>query len=158
MKVGADDLRIRAMREADIARVQEIARALAEAPHWPDAAYLAAIDNAAKPVRIALVGERANTTLVVGFTIAQLIAPEAELETIAVTPEAQGCGAGRKMLLELVERLKAEGLYGLNLEVRASNGRAIGFYRAFGFQQTGLRPRYYSNPEEDAVLFRLDLR
>jgi ribosomal-protein-alanine N-acetyltransferase len=62
------------------------------------------------------------------------------------------------MLLELVERLKAEGLYGLNLEVRASNGRAIGFYRAFGFQQTGLRPRYYSNPEEDAVLFRLDLR
>ncbi len=157
MRVQAGDLRIRAMREADIARVQEIARALAEAPHWPHAAYLAAIDHSAKPTRIALIGESADTPLVVGFTIAQLIAPEAELETIAVTPEAQGCGAGRRMLLELVERLKAESIFALNLEVRASNGRAIGFYRALGFQQTGLRPRYYSNPEEDAVLFRLDL-
>jgi len=41
--------------------------------------------------------------------------------------------------------------------VRASNGAAIGFYRAQGFAETGRRPRYYADPEEDAILLRLGI-
>jgi ribosomal protein S18 acetylase RimI-like enzyme len=45
----------------------------------------------------------------------------------------------------------------LTLEVRASNRAALGFYRAQGFEETGRRPRYYADPEEDAVLMGLNL-
>lgn len=44
------------------------------------------------------------------------------------------------------------------LEVRASNEPALALYTSMGFRQVGLRKRYYSNPEEDAVLMTLTLR
>jgi ribosomal-protein-alanine N-acetyltransferase len=42
------------------------------------------------------------------------------------------------------------------LEVRASNQPAQRLYRGFGFSQTAIRPKYYVNPVEDAVLMELD--
>jgi len=41
--------------------------------------------------------------------------------------------------------------------VRASNQNALGFYRSFGFSESGRRSRYYADPEEDAVLMSLKL-
>ncbi len=45
-----------------------------------------------------------------------------------------------------------------HLEVRASNRAAIGLYNSFGFNESGRRQRYYSDPIEDAVLMTCDLR
>jgi ribosomal-protein-alanine N-acetyltransferase len=42
------------------------------------------------------------------------------------------------------------------LEVRASNQGAIAFYTRLGFRACGRRPKYYRNPEEDAVLLVSD--
>ena len=39
-----------------------------------------------------------------------------------------------------------------SLEVRASNATAIALYQRFGFRPEGRRPRYYTHPEEDALL------
>ena len=94
---------------------------------------------------------------VVGFAVAGLMAPEAELETIAVVAEAQRRGVGGRLLRALVEELRAEQVTELILEVRASNRKAQGFYRAQGFKETGRRPGYYADPEEDAVLMGLNL-
>lgn len=44
------------------------------------------------------------------------------------------------------------------LEVRASNDPALALYASMGFRQVGLRKKYYSSPEEDAVLMTLALR
>jgi ribosomal-protein-alanine N-acetyltransferase len=93
----------------------------------------------------------------VGFLVAGLVPPEAELETIAVSGALQGQGIGKLLLLELVEKLRGDGINVVHLEVRASNDRALGFYRAMGFRESGRRPRYYADPEEDAVLMALDL-
>jgi ribosomal-protein-alanine N-acetyltransferase len=57
----------------------------------------------------------------------------------------------------LVTRLGTLGTVELHLEVRASNLAAIRFYQAQNFKQTGARPRYYADPEEDAVLMTLRL-
>jgi ribosomal protein S18 acetylase RimI-like enzyme len=43
------------------------------------------------------------------------------------------------------------------LEVRASNHAARGFYACAGFVETGRRPGYYSDPEEDAILLARQL-
>jgi len=57
----------------------------------------------------------------------------------------------------LVEELKRSQVEELLLEVRASNGQALEFYRRRGFSQSGRRPRYYADPVEDALLLALPL-
>jgi len=199
------------MSAADLARVLEIGESLQEAPKWPVATYVAALDPLNLPRRIALVAEwgsplkghgfsRAaggpnndaalaaevmqvaegtfpqglkpsaphqthigaaeaapfqNSGPVVGFAVASLVAPEAELETMGVASEGQRRGVGARLLQALVEELRAERVTELMLEVRASNCGALAFYRARGFRETGRRVRYYADPEEDAVLMGL---
>ena len=92
-----------------------------------------------------------------GFAVACLLAPQAELESIAVAEAEQRRGIGRRLLLAMAEELRAAGVREVLLEVRASNQRARDFYRSLGWNETGRRPRYYADPEEDAVLMSLKL-
>jgi ribosomal-protein-alanine acetyltransferase len=94
---------------------------------------------------------------ILGFAVASVVAPEAELETIAVAPQFQRRGLGALLLRALAAELRKEYVREVLLEVRASNRTALGFYRAQGFEETGRRVRYYADPEEDAVLMRLKL-
>ena len=94
---------------------------------------------------------------VLGFAVAGLILPEAELETIVVAPQHQRRGLGAFLVRALAEELRKVQVSELILEVRASNRTAVGFYRAYGFEEAGRRVRYYADPEEDAVLMRLKL-
>jgi len=157
MTNGPAEGRIRRMRASDLERVLGIAETLPEAPQWPASAYLSAIDPVGSIPRIALVASVAEDDGTVGFLVAGLVPPEAELETIGVSGALQGKGIGKSLLLALVEKLRGECINVVHLEVRASNDRALGFYRAMGFQESGRRPRYYADPEEDAVLMALDL-
>jgi len=145
------------MNAADLERVLEIAGSLPEAAHWPVAAYLAAVDPENTPRRIALVAEGPENGTPAGFLVASLLGPEGELETIAVATSGQRRGIGRQLLSVLIEELRNGGVDDLILEVRASNQAALGFYAAQGFRQAGRRPRYYADPEEDAMLMRLKL-
>jgi ribosomal-protein-alanine N-acetyltransferase len=157
MKSDAADVRLRPMREADVDQVMAIAASLKDAPHWLRGAYLSALNRGAATRRIALVAESLEEGIVLGFTVVCLILPQAELETIAVAAEARREGIGRKLISALREELKAEGVREVLLEVRASNQRAIGFYGSLGWHEAGRRPRYYADPEEDAVLMNLAL-
>jgi ribosomal-protein-alanine N-acetyltransferase len=146
--------RIRRMTPADLDRVMEIAASLPAAPHWPREAYLAALEAESSPRRIALV---ADSDGVIGFTVASLLPPEAELELIAVAPEAQRQGVAGRLFAALVKELYTAKVFGIMLEVRASNHPAIGLYRRLGFAEIGRRKRYYNDPVEDAVQMRLGL-
>ena len=157
MSSGADAFEIRRMTAADLAQVQALAERLSEAPRWPPSAYLTAIDPDAAPRRIALVSANLHSGAVRAFAVASVLSPEAELESIAVAPESQRQGIGRQILTALMDELKAAGVDELLLEVRSSNIPAIALYRAQGFVQRGLRPGYYIDPVEDAVLMSLRL-
>lgn len=149
---------VRSMREEDLDEVGMIAASQLYAPFWPREAYKAALDPDGTPRRIALVVEVNDK--VVGLTVASLIPPQTELETIVIDTYYQRCGLARKLFAELAGRLRQAGVTEVHLEVRASNQAALGLYRRLGFVQTGLRPGYYVNPpepEEDAVLMRLGL-
>jgi ribosomal-protein-alanine acetyltransferase len=150
-------VRLRRMREADLEPVMALAASLKDAPHWRRDAYLLALDEGAIPRRIALVAEDAEAGTVMGFAVACLLSPQAELESIAVAEAEQRRGIGRKLFFAMVEELEAAGVCEVLLEVRASNQRARGFYRSLGWNEAGIRPRYYADPEEDAVLMSLKL-
>jgi [ribosomal protein S18]-alanine N-acetyltransferase len=148
-------IQIRPMTVADLARVMEIAASLPDAPHWPQSAYLAALDPGSTPRRIALVAVDPQTEHLQGLTIANLVLPQAELETIAVDAAYQRRELGRRLFDALVCELRAAGAHEIVLEVRASNHAALGFYRSVGFGKTGLRKGYYTDPVDDAVLMKL---
>lgn len=157
---------IRPMVAGDVDRVMEIAASLPSAPQWPCKAYLDALNSDVTPRRIALVAVRLQAkslptdsvapepkpAAIMGFVVASLLAPQAELEIIAVAAHSQHQGVGMRLLVELEERLRQAGIVEIQLEVRASNQPAIGLYRNAGFSQCGLRVRYYADPIEDAVI------
>jgi [ribosomal protein S18]-alanine N-acetyltransferase len=155
MKHLAENVQIRHMTAADVTRVLEIAASLPESPHWPKSAYLDALNPESTPRRIALVA--AGPEQVEGFTVASLLPPQAELESIAVAAGSQRRGLGRVLFDALLNELRTVGVLEITLEVRASNHAALAFYRCAGFSKMGLRPAYYADPVEDAVLMRLHL-
>jgi len=151
-------MRVRPMAAADLEQVEAIARSLKEAPHWPRAAYLDALDPDTLPRRIALVAESvAAESRVLGFAVASVLPPQGELEIVAVAENAQRRGVGGLLFDALVEKLWAAQVTELMLEVRASNLPALGLYSTRGFVPAGRRPRYYADPVEDALLFTLRL-
>jgi [ribosomal protein S18]-alanine N-acetyltransferase len=143
---------IRAMSGADIERVMGIAAGLETAPHWPREAYEVALEASAAPLRIALVAE--NRGQVIGFAIASVVPPEAELETIAVSAGHQGGGSGEALLSALLGRLRSRGVQEVRLEVRASNLAAQSFYRAHSFAEFARREKYYADTGEGAIVMR----
>jgi tRNA threonylcarbamoyladenosine biosynthesis protein TsaB len=155
---SSDEILVRQMCGMDLDAVMEITARLKELPQWTRANYQAALNAEAVPRRMALaaIGPEPEFRLR-GFAVASLMPPQAELETIAVAAEYQRRGVARKLFEELADKLPLAGVTEVDLEVRASNQPAIGFYRRLGFKETGRRLRYYIDPVEDAVLMRLGL-
>jgi ribosomal-protein-alanine N-acetyltransferase len=145
------------MTQADLDRVIEIERSLQQAPHWPQSAWISALDQHSNPQRIALVAEDPTSHTVGGFAVASLLPPHAELEMIGVAPEFQRRGLAGLLFAALATKLKTRQVTEVSLEVRAANGRALALYRRLGFAETARRPRYYADPVEDAVLLSLRL-
>jgi ribosomal-protein-alanine N-acetyltransferase len=154
--VHSGQVQIRAMEERDLERVLAIAASLRDAPHWPRTAYVEAIAADGVLRRIALVAEMAGQ--ITGFSVASVVAGQAELESIAVVESAQRCGIGVELLRITMREAKSLGAHEMVLEVRASNICAAALYAKAGFGVVGRRLGYYGNPVEDAILlgFKLD--
>ncbi len=90
-----------------------------------------------------------------GYCFVQVAADEVELLNFTVAPEHQGKGVGRDALRSLLGRFEGGRFAQMFLEVRISNAPALKLYRQAGFNEIGLRRRYYRNPDgsrEDAIL------
>jgi ribosomal-protein-alanine N-acetyltransferase len=150
-------IKVRRLVESDLPGVLKIAEGADEAPRWSRQTFVEMLSGEFLSRRIALVAADAASGEALGFAIASLVLPEAELENIAVAQSRQRCGIGCQLLCALLAELRQAGIETLHLEVRVSNAAAIGLYNSLGFSETGRRPRYYSNPVEDAVLMTLRL-
>jgi [ribosomal protein S18]-alanine N-acetyltransferase len=89
---------------------------------------------------------------VIGWCCCRFCEAEGELLKITVARPYRRRGIGDLLLAAMERRLAGCGVTTLLLEVRADNGGAIAFYRHGGFQLVGRRPRYYHDPEDDALL------
>lgn len=162
---------VRAAVAADLADVVRLELATAEAPHWTEGEYAAILDRCGEDISNAkLSGE---TTLRRCFFVAELegrlagfavgkvvgmgVASVAELESVAVDHAARRMGAGRALCRAVVAWSAGMGARELELEVRGGSAGAIALYRGLGFAVVGHRAGYYHDPEEEALLMRLDL-
>lgn len=90
--------------------------------------------------------------LIVAYAGCWVLANEGHITNVAVDPDYQGQGLGRRLMNELTSRVKALGVDSMTLEVRPSNTVAINLYTSMGFRSVGQRPKYYTNPVEAAEI------
>jgi ribosomal-protein-alanine N-acetyltransferase len=83
----------------------------------------------------------------VGFALMEFGDPRARLVLMAVRPAHRRRGIGRRLLEWHIESALAAGIESVHLELRAGNDAARRFYRALGFGETILVPRYYNGTE-----------
>jgi [ribosomal protein S18]-alanine N-acetyltransferase len=152
---GQSVFRARPAAPADIPSILVLERATLSAAHWPESAYHEVFAPEA-PARIAILLED-ESHVVCGFVIARLTSGECELENIAVAPGLQRKGVGTQLIQSLIGAARERSAHSIHLEVRDSNNAARSFYEKCGFANAGRRPKYYSGPEEDAVLCSLHL-
>ena len=90
----------------------------------------------------------------IGWCCCRYVRDEAELLKISVAGKWRRRSVATLMLAELEEQLRAVETCCLYLEVRAENQPAISFYLRSGFTVTGRRINYYSQPRDDALVFK----
>lgn len=136
------------MSKDHVAQIAELEKACFSMP-WSERSINSELTN---PLSLWIVA--VDNDEVVGYVGSQSVLGEADMLNLAVKPQYRRQGIGEKMVHVLIEHLKAAQNHSITLEVRASNKSAIALYTKLGFLQVGCRPRYYSNPKEDALILR----
>jgi ribosomal-protein-alanine N-acetyltransferase len=135
----------------DLAAVQEIERESFTTP-WPPHAYRSELEtNRLAHYIIARHGDQ-----IVGFGGIWLMVDEAHITTFAVRKTWRRQGVGERLLIALLALAEARGAREATLEVRPSNHPARRLYEKYGFALVGVRPRYYSDDNEDALIMTTD--
>ncbi len=141
---------IRKMTVEDVPAVVDLDQKSFSLP-WPERSFRFELtDNPASRCWVADLDGK-----VVGMIVAWLIVDEAHIATVATDPDYRRQGIGKRLLSHALINLIQEGARSSFLEVRASNIPAQEMYRKFGYEQTGRRPRYYRDNDEDAILMNL---
>lgn len=89
-----------------------------------------------------------------GYADTWTVLDEADLNSIAVRVDFRRKGIGDAIMLAMTEILSANGVATINLEVRVSNMPAIKLYKKYGFNECGVRPGYYLDNGEDALIMK----
>lgn len=84
----------------------------------------------------------------VGYMGLQIFSGEGYVTNVAVLPEFRGQGIASALIARQMEN----DMEFITLEVRQSNLPALKLYEKSGFERVGIRPRFYSNPDENAVI------
>lgn len=138
--------------------VMEDAAAIAEMEHqifsdaWSEKSVL---DTMNQKNAVCLTAEKAGR--IIGYVLSYTAVDEAEIARIAVAEEFRRQGTARAILRELENVCSSKGVKKLLLDVRESNREARAFYTDMGFQEDGIRRRFYENPQEDGILMSREL-
>jgi ribosomal-protein-alanine N-acetyltransferase len=144
-------LRIVPMRLEDLSVIHAIEQASFDSP-WPADAYRSELEtNRLAQYLVAHAGDE-----IAAYAGMWLMVDEAHIITFAVHPAWRRQQIGARLLLALLDVAQDAGAHEATLEVRLSNLPARRLYEKFGFRPVGLRPHYYSDNGEDALIMTTD--
>jgi len=148
---GSGFLAIRDMATDDLHEVLRIERSSFPNP-WTEGMLLDELSSSCCVSRAAFCDGA-----VVGYCSFSLVLDEAHLRSIAVDGSFRGRGVASELLADMIGISLERGARWAALEVRPSNRSAVSLYNRFGFRVTGVRPRYYADTREDALIMWADL-
>jgi len=144
---------IEAMRAADLDAVMEIERLSFRSP-WSRQVFLEELSR--DWAHVDIVREQ-GTRRVVAFANYWLVADELHILNVASHPQHRHVGHATRLLAHMVETAHSVPCRCVTLEVRRSNAIAQRLYRRFAFRAVGVRPNYYAEDQEDAIVMLLEL-
>ncbi len=90
--------------------------------------------------------------LAVGCAGMHCVCGECYIDKVCVHPDCRRQGMAQALVRYLIDFALAHQAEFITLEVRAGNAPAIALYQKLGFEPVGVRPNFYSDPKEDALL------
>lgn len=144
------------LRPAQLEDISDIARIERSsfADPWSEESFRRILGGQSAIFQVLVVG---GESVVVGYIIAFVIGPDAELLNVAVDPGHRRRGLAGQMLDAVLIQLGLNGVRTAFLEVRESNRAARALYGSRGFHEIGRRRNYYRRPVEDALVMRRSL-
>lgn len=144
------------MERADLEQVLEIERHAFHSP-WSSQIFLEELEREWAHLEVLRERQPDGTSLIVAYLNHWLVRDEVHLLNIATHPDHRRRGHARALMTHLVDFAVRHRCRYVTLEVRRSNQGAIDLYRQFQFQPVGIRPKYYAEDQEDAVVMLLEL-
>ncbi|MDO4166034.1 MAG: ribosomal protein S18-alanine N-acetyltransferase [Eubacteriales bacterium] len=137
---------IRTMQEADLKQIVALEQQIFSRP-WSEQSFRSALD---RQDTIYLVYETEG--VIQGYLGIWCAGGDGDLCNMAVDARARRCGIAAGLLETGIHQCGKRGVQRIVLEVRTSNEPARRLYAQYGFEEIGIRKRYYTEPVEDAVL------
>lgn len=152
---------IRRMTSEDISAAVEIEKQCFSHP-WSEKSFQ---DSIAREDTIFLVCEEEEVinatedtvSCITGYIGMYLSFDEASITNVAVSPEFRKKGYGDQLVTVAKEVAKEADIQTIFLEVRVSNEPAISLYRKHGFEELGIRKKFYEHPVEDAIIMKVGI-
>lgn len=99
----------------------------------------------------------ARGAVIIGYIGMYLSFDEASVTNVAISPVFRKRGYGEQLVTEAKAAAKKVGAESVFLEVRASNKPAISLYKKLGFEELGVRKKFYEHPVEDAIIMKVGI-
>lgn len=144
---------IEPMREADLDTVMQIERLSFRAP-WSRQVF---IEELSRPWAFLEVMRATTSARVLAFSNYWKVADELHVLKVATHPDVRRLGLGSRLLAHILDFGRTHACRAVTLEVRRSNEIAQRIYRRFAFKAVGMRPNYYADDNEDAVVMLHEL-
>jgi ribosomal-protein-alanine N-acetyltransferase len=141
---------MREMTEADLPAVLELEHSLFPEDAWSEGMFRDELDQ--RPAARYYVLAEEEPGGLIGYAGLAAMAGTADVQTIGVRHGHWGHGVGTALLNALLAEAAERGCTEVFLEVRADNARAKKLYRRFGFEEVGVRRRYYQPSGVDAIV------
>jgi len=142
------------MKAADLDDIMDIERQSFRAP-WSRQVFVEELDRDWAYVDV--LKERRGEAQVLAFVNYWLVRDEVHVLNVAAHPDARRQGHASRLLEHVIAFANRNKCRYVTLEVRRSNAGAIRLYRKYGFRPVGVRPNYYVEDNEDAIVMLLEL-
>lgn len=133
----------------DLGALTEVESACFSGDAWSPALVESELSGGTRSVLLAC-----DDTGVLGYGSVGVVEDVADLQRIAILPDARRQGLGRELLEELLAKAAGLGATRILLEVAAANEPAIGLYESFGFASISRRRGYYADGSDALVMER----
>jgi len=153
--VVLDEIELGEYREGDILEILSIERESFPTP-WSEAIFRNELASPLSSILIART-KQGQATCVAGYTVYWRVVDETHVHNIAVRKDLQRRGIASSLLMEVIERTRREGARWATLDVREGNLPARMLYQKMGFSVKGVRPGYYTDTRENAVIMWMEL-
>ena len=148
--------RLEPMRFEDLPAVLHIEHSSFSNP-WPKEAFVEEIRKNTFSYPTVACLRISSERVVCGYCVPWIVFVELHIQNVAVHPLHRARGLGRFLVEEALELGKRNGCRVAVLEVRESNAIARRLYVSMGFRETGTRRKYYSRPQEHAIVYQKSL-